>query len=546
MDSRLRGNVYQKHLSQNNSAMKPVFTFTEIRDIESKIISAENFPSIVLMENAGKNSFDILCGVYGDLDEYEIYILTGKGNNAGDGYTLARHLMIHGFEFKIVQIDSPTSLKGDALINYDALVKCGFDFKLAMPFDDFVKRTKTLHKRSNVIVIDAVLGTGISGTLNDKYSDVIQYLNQLKNRVKNLRVASLDIPSGMMSGKQVNPMVKADITITMGSLKTELLFNEGRENSGEVYIAPIGITNELIEKYDSYNRRIVELSDVKAVFPKRRKTSYKYSNGKTLVIGGSKGLSGAVIMSSLSAVKSGAGGVAAAIPLSAAVYLGKKLFEVMKVELGENEEGGIRGDSFDKIKKRMEWADAVLLGPGISTSEDTKNFVFDVITNCNKDIVIDADALNFIAADTDILKRRKFNNKVILTPHIGEFCRLSGLNTEQLIYGRFEQVRRFTSEFKVNVVLKSETTISCVESGIIYINSTGNQSLATAGSGDVLSGIITSMLAQTGDVKTAMICGNYLHGLCADLYFDKNKNKQTASPQDIIKLIPKALTEILN
>jgi len=526
--------------------MKPVFTFNEIRDIESKIISNDNFPSIALMENAGKNSFDILCSAVDDLSDNEIFILTGKGNNAGDGYTLARHMMIGGIEFEIVQIDSPTSLKGDALINYEALVKCGFDFNSSMPFDDFVKRTKALHKKSNVIVIDAILGTGISGNLNDKYVDVIQYLRQLKSRLKNLRIISLDIPSGLMSGKQANPLVRADVTISMGTLKAELLFNEGKENSGEIYIAPIGVTDKLIEKYDTYNQRIVELNDIKAIFPKRRKISYKYSNGKVLVIGGSKGLSGSIIMSSLAAVKSGSGGVAAAIPVSVSGYLGKKLFEIMKVELEENEDGSIRGDSYDKITKRMEWADAVLLGPGISTNEKTKNFVFDVIVNCNKNMVIDADALNFIGSEPDVLKRRNHNNKIILTPHIGEFCRLSGLNADEVIYNRFENVRKFAAEYKVNVVLKSETTLSCIESGIIYINSTGNECLATAGSGDVLSGIITSMLAQTGDVKAAMICGNYLHGLCADIYFAKNKNKQTASPQDIIKLIPKAVTAILN
>jgi NAD(P)H-hydrate epimerase len=336
------------------------------------------------------------------------------------------------------------------------------------------------------------------------------------------------------------------MTISMGTYKTELLFGEGKENSGDVHVVPIGIDDSLINKYDNYNKKIIEPVDIKKIFPKRKKTSYKYSNGKVLIIGGSKGLSGAVAMSSLSALKSGAGGVVAAIPASVSKIFGGKLFEIMTLELDETAEGSIAPRQFEKLKKRINWADAVLIGPGISINEQTKEFVFELITNCRKNLVIDADALTFLAYKIESLFNRKYNNEIIITPHLGEFSRLSGLSIEDIKVNRFEILRDLAGKYSVNIVLKSETTVSCLKNGEMFINSSGNQSLATIGSGDVLSGIIVSLLAQTKDVYTALMCGNYLHGLCADLYSEKYGNRQTASPQDMIKLIPNAVTYLLN
>lgn len=525
--------------------MEPVFTFNEIRNIENQIIGKDNFPSVVLMENAGKNSFDILQREIKDLAEYNIFIICGKGNNAGDGYTLARHLAINNYEFRVIQAEEQFNLKGDARINYDLLVSCLGSKKAFLTLENFAGIIVNFQKKTKILIIDALLGTGISGNLTEKYKSVISLLNSLRARFKKLVTISLDIPSGLSGGITLGPVIKADMTISMGTMKAELLFGAGKENSGNVYIAPIGVTAELVKKYDSYQKYFIELNDVKKIFPERKKASYKYSNGKVLVIGGSKNLSGAVIMSSISAIKSGAGGVAAAIPESISSFIGKKYFEIMKTPLAETAEGTIAGDSFDKIKQRMEWADTILIGPGISLNEETKKFVFDVVLRSTKDLVIDADALTLLASDTVILKKRNPDIRVILTPHIGEFSKLSKISTDEILANRFEAVRHFASEFNVNVMLKSETSLSCTADGEIYLNSTGNQSLASAGTGDVLSGIVASVFAGSHDPKTAMICGNFIHGLCADLYFEKYKNKQTASPTDFIKLIPESISEIL-
>jgi NAD(P)H-hydrate epimerase len=528
--------------------MLPVFTFDEIRIIEKNIIEKESIPSIILMENAGKNSFDLITKEVKNLDEKDIFIICGKGNNAGDGFTFARHCLVNNISVTIVLVVEPSNLKGDALINYEILKKISYNKHnnggelSEINFDDFVKRSRNYTKK-NTLIIDAIIGTGIKGQLDDIFSNAIKSLNNLKLS-KNLKIISLDVPSGVMSGEQVNPVIHADITVSMGTYKAELLLGEGKENTGELYVVPIGITDGLLTKYNSQGVYLIQLSDVKKLFPKRRKTSYKYANGKVLIIGGSRGLSGAVAMSCLSAFKSGAGGVVAAIPKSISTIFNRKLYEVMTVDLDETDEGTIKEDQYSNIKKRMDWADTVLLGPGISLNEKTKEFVFDVIKNCTKNLVIDADALNLLSSDVSVLKNIKHTNEIILTPHPGEFSRLTGIDTKQILLNRFEVLRNFVKEHNVNVALKSETTVSCTRSGEVYINSSGNETLAMAGSGDVLSGIMVSLFSQTNDPKAALISGNYLHGLCADLYAEKTGNKQTASPQDMIKLIPTAVSHI--
>ncbi|HWA05587.1 MAG TPA: NAD(P)H-hydrate dehydratase, partial [Ignavibacteria bacterium] len=234
-----------------------------------------------------------------------------------------------------------------------------------------------------------------------------------------------------------------------------------------------------------------------------------------------------------------------AFPRSISAHFSRKLNEVIKTELDETPDCSIAGNSYTKILKQLSKSDAVLIGPGLSLNSETANFLFDVIINSPKPLVIDADALTLLAGNIEILKQRKSENEIIITPHIGEFSRLSGKSTEDINSNRFEIVRNFAKEYNVNVVLKSETTLSCTIDGKIYINNTGNELLGSAGSGDVLSGIIVSLLAQTGNVNTAMICGNYVHGMLADIYFDKHDNKQSASQQDLIKLIPAAVTELL-
>ncbi len=528
--------------------MRPAFTFTEIREAEKTIIEKEGIPSLILMENAGKNTFDVITSLYPDIADRTIVIVCGKGNNAGDGFVLARHFLINGIPVDVFNLSNPGELKGDALVNFEILRKldsgiCSM-FTVTENDPDILYRSLKRLK-GKALIIDALLGSGTKGSVTGIFEKVIDQINTLKHKNIKIDVISVDVPSGIGEGNTTGASVDACHTITMGAVKTELLYGAGKENSGSLNVVPIGITNDCFERVNIYNKYLAEESDVKSLFPKRKKTSYKYSNGKSLVIGGSKGLSGALIMSSIAALKAGSGAVLAAYPRSITSHFSRKLSEVIKTELDETTDGSIAGDSYTKLLKQLSKADAVLIGPGLSLNSETAKFLFDVIVNAAKPLVIDADALTLLAGNIEILKQRNSKSEIILTPHIGEFSRLSGKTTEEINTNRFEILRNFALEHNVNLVLKSETSLSCTSDGKIYINNTGNELLGSAGSGDVLSGIMVSLLAQSGSVRAAMICGNYIHGMLADIYYDKFGNKQTASQQDLIKQIPSAITEIL-
>ena len=523
--------------------MKPAFSFGEIREVEKRIIENDSFPSLILMENAGKNSYERIISAFPDIDDYEVYIMTGKGNNAGDGFVIARHLLIAGVNFTIVMASDESALTGDALVNFGLLQKENNNLFEIIPFQQL---EKSYNKKAKIIFIDALLGSGIKGKLNTDFEDVINKINSLKEKNKKLKVISVDVPSGLMSGEQVNPIVNADFTITMGSLKTELLYGRGKECAGDILVVPIGISEEYTAKYNIYKKYAVTFEDVIGLFPRRKKSSYKYSNGKVLIIGGSTGLSGAVIMSSAAAMKSGAGAVISAIPDSISAHFSRKLTDIIKVILPSNDDGSISESSYSILSGRIKNSDAVLLGPGISLNGETGKFIFDIIKKCSKNMVIDADALTVLAGDVNVLINREFDSEIILTPHIGEFSRLSKISTAELVLNRFEAVRDFAKKYHVNVVMKSETTFSCLKNGEIYINTSGNEGLGVVGSGDVLSGILVSLLGQTGDVYKTLVCGNYLHGFCSDLYYQKFGNKQSASQHDFIKFIPKAITQFLD
>jgi len=528
--------------------MRPAFTFTEIREAERTIIEKEGIPSLILMENAGKNTFDVITSLYPDIAERTIVIVCGKGNNAGDGFVIARHFLINGIPVDVYNLSGPGELRNDALVNFEILVKLGSgicSMNNITENDPDILYTSLKKLKGKALIIDALLGSGTKGSVKGIYEKVIEQINTLKHKNIKIDVISVDVPSGIGEGNTTGTVVDACHTISMGAVKTEQLYGAGKENTGSLNVVSIGITNDCFERVNTYGKYLVEESDVQSLFPRRKKTSYKYSNGKSLVIGGSKGLSGAVIMSSLAALKAGSGAVLAAYPRSITAHFSRKLSEVIKTELDETPDGSIAGDSYTKILKQLSKADAVLIGPGLSLNEDTANFLFAVISNSPKPIVIDADALTLLAGNIEVLKQRKSASEIMLTPHIGEFSRLTGKTTEEINANRFEIVRDFANEYKVNVVLKSETSLSCTSDGKIYINNTGNELLGSAGSGDVLSGIMVSLLAQSGNVNTAMICGNYIHGMLADIYYDKYGNKQSASQQDLIKLIPAAVTELL-
>jgi NAD(P)H-hydrate epimerase len=528
--------------------MKPCFTFSEIKHTESQIINSENIPSIILMENAGKNSFDIIYNLFDDLKNYSVFVFCGKGNNAGDGLVIARNFIINNFSVNVIFTSSIENLSNDSKLNAEILFKntsekINYFFLNEQNFNDIFNLIKS--NNGKILIIDALFGTGLNSGLKGFYKNIISEINSFRRYSKKIKIISLDVPSGLSESDLQGELIYADYTITMAAVKTELLYGIGKESSGKLFTVPIGITDTLLQKYSNSNKLFIESSDIKKLFPVRKKTSFKYSNGKTLIIGGSKTFSGAVIMSSAAALKSGAGAVFSAFPESVSAIICRKLREVIKIELPSVNNDTVSAEALKYLNDYLNKSDSVLIGPGLKVNQQTIDFVTDFIINCSKPFIIDADALNILALDTSILLKRKYNSPIILTPHLGEFSRIANVSIEELSHNRFEIAKSFALNFNVNIILKSETSFSCSSDGKIYINCSGNEQLASAGSGDILSGIIASILAQSKSPLTSMICGNYIHGKCAEFYMQKFGNAQSAMQKDLINFIPKVISHII-
>lgn len=522
--------------------MKNVFFNTDVLEIEKKLMEKYNIPSIILMENAGMKSADIIWDYFIKENCNRIVILAGKGNNAGDGYVIARHLHSKNLSddiyapIHIFQCYPVTDLKGDALINFN-IVKELFRSDYFEIFDDATKLIDiTEIDNEKILFVDAVFGIGFKGTLDEKivniFSDITQY-------VDNKFVIAIDTPSGLDEYTNADGCLNADLTITMGVRKFNTLFYAGKEVSGKTEIVDIGISGT---KFDDFNDKEIYLIEQYDTFfdeIHRGVNSHKYNNGKLFVLAGSEGFTGAAYLSAQSALRTGCGSVVLGIPEGLNSIMESKTTEVITLPLRSDKY--LTNESYDRINEKLEWADAVLIGPGLGRESDTMSFVRNLVKKYDKNFVIDADGLFAFKGHLDYLKKENCN--IILTPHFGEFANLLEIPLEDLKKDFYNISKEFALKYNVILVLKNSPTVITNGNGF-YINSCGQENLATIGSGDVLSGIIASLFAQSGDVFNSSISGVYLHSFCGDKLYDKFGNSGTIAG-DLIEQIPAAKNEII-
>ena len=370
--------------------MKSIFFNTEVLDAEKKIITSLNIPSLILMENAGYNSFLYISGFIKKNSIKNINILAGKGNNAGDGFVIARHLVASGNFINVFLFYDEKELKGDALINYEILRNLSKEYKnLKIIFLSDLNVFKREIRLEGSLIIDAVFGVGFKGELDAKIKDAFNFINDLKKK----KIIAVDTVSGLAHYNKTDGCLKADITLSMGVKKYNSVFWGGRIVSGLNEIMNIGIP---VSEFDRRNeRRIFEIekSDVEKFIPVRNIHSNKYTNGKLFVLSGSKGFTGAAYLCSLSALKSGCGAVILGIPDSLYPIMGKKLNEVIILPLNETNEKSFSDESYDKIKEKIKWSNTCLIGPGIGRNEETLGLVRKIIRENDINLVLDADGL---------------------------------------------------------------------------------------------------------------------------------------------------------
>ncbi|MCS7233717.1 MAG: NAD(P)H-hydrate dehydratase [Synergistetes bacterium] len=508
-------------------------TAEEMREIDRYAIEKLGIPGIILMENAGLKTVIGMREVIPNLLEKRILIVAGKGNNAGDGFVVARHIFNLGGEVKVALCSPSSEIKGDALINFEIAKNIGVCLLEIGSIDEL----RMLLDWSD-IVVDALLGTGVRGEVKGFFAEVIKEVN-----LAGKPIVAIDLPSGLeaSSGRVYGPCIRANWTFTMCLPKLGLWVYPGAYYSGQIFVVDISVPSWVWEKEFNIKRELLTIPYVRELLPlKRDPQSHKGDFGRVLVIAGSRGFTGAAALTSLGALRIGAGLVYLATPESLNDILETKLTEVIKIPVSDSD-GAFDIRSFLDLKEHIEKCDVIVLGPGIGTSPPTKLFVHKLIEEINKPIVIDADGLNCLADNVELLKACK--GKVVITPHPGEMARLIGKSTSYVQENRLEVAESFSSETGVVVVLKGARTVISSPDGKIYVNPTGNPGMATGGTGDVLTGMIGGLIAQGLGLTEASCVGVFLHGLSGDIVASK-KGELSLIASDLLDFLPEAIKEV--
>lgn len=512
-----------------------VLNASQMREIDRLAIEDIGIPGPVLMENAGREVFREITRRFPDLVKETVVIVAGKGNNGGDGLVIARHLVNHGAHPIVLLLAAREDIRGDAALNLAVAGAAGVDIREAKTEDEWRKRRAVLGEAT--IIVDAVFGTGLVRAAGGLYADAIRDINSSRA----FKVA-VDIPSGLSSDAfdLIGPAVKADLTVALAAPKIAHVLPPAEDYVGQLVVADIGIPPRVFDR-PGLNLQLAETKSLLRVFAPRKSDTHKGTYGHVLVISGSLGKSGAAVLAGRAALKTGAGLVTVATPASCLPIVARSMAELMTEPLEETPEKTIAARALDRAASLARGKEAVLIGPGLSTHPSTGEFLDGLLPRLKGPAVIDADGLNLIGLNPGML--RKLPRPAILTPHPGEFARLTGLSTAEVLKRRLELAPSLAAEHGVHVVLKGYRTLVAAPDGRVFINPTGNPGLATGGSGDVLSGILASLLAQLKDPLLAAIAGVYVHGLSGDLAAAKLSEKALVAG-DIIRFLPRALKDL--
>ena len=475
----------------------------QMRDTDKAAEQIGGIPSIVLMENAAIACVRELEKDFPDLEKRSAVIFCGKGNNGGDGLAIARHLINKGAEVSVYLV-SGSEYKGDAEINYNILEGMGAEIE-DLPDMELMKYII----KSADIVVDAIYGTGIHGTIRGAGLELIPVINANAKYV-----LSVDIPSGMNAdtGEICGACINATKTVTFAAWKIGMLMFPGADCTGEVVLSDISIPKYIIDRQD-YAAEIIDDEIVKECFPKRKGNTQKGNYGKVLIVAGSIGMSGAAYLASTAAVKTGAGLVSVACCESVNKALEVKTTEAMTIELPERD-GHIAKEAAALVLEKAKKSDVILIGPGLGRSEDVKELVRAVLTGANVPVIVDADAINAVAEDLSMIS--ECSCPLIFTPHEMEMSRLTGKGINEVVNNRLELSKAFCEKYGVTLILKGHHTIVTSPSLKQYINITGNAGMATGGSGDVLAGMTAAIAARGIDETKAAAAAVRLHGLAGD------------------------------
>jgi ADP-dependent NAD(P)H-hydrate dehydratase / NAD(P)H-hydrate epimerase len=512
---------------------RPAYLVTaeEMRNFDAVAINEYGIPGVVLMENAGRSTFQIVREYLGgDVRGMTAAVVAGPGNNGGDGYVIARYLINHGAEVHTFLLSPREKIKGDALVNLQILEKMT-DRIIPIEDEDSLEEATGVWRESDVVV-DAILGTGLNAEVRSPYREAILEFNACPG----FRVA-VDLPSGLNAdtGRVLGVAVQADLTVTYGFQKLGTALYPGLEYCGRLEVVDISIPLPAIEKSLPRASLYAEADFNEYFLLRSNPEAHKGTFGHVLVVGGSPGKTGAPTMTAMAASRMGAGLVTVGIPASLNAILEVKLTEEMTEPLPEPILGYLGEGAAERVLSLAEGKSCLALGPGISTREGIGELIVKVLAEYDGWVVIDADGLNCLVPHMAALKHAKA--RVVLTPHPGEMGRLTGTSAAQVQHDRMAAARTLAVKHSIWVVLKGARTLTASPDGHIFVNTTGSPWMASGGQGDALTGILAGLLGQRIPPEVALPFGVYMHGLAADRIVERT-GPHPVIATDVINELP--------
>jgi ADP-dependent NAD(P)H-hydrate dehydratase / NAD(P)H-hydrate epimerase len=512
----------------DESLLLPLYSGDLMRKVDGTAIHGIGIPGGHLMERAGLAVADEIFDRY---DPDEVVVFSGKGNNGGDGFVIARELFNAGVEVTVFILAAPGEYQDDAALNLHILEQLGVDVLPAVDDEGELHEGVVALTEMADVVVDAIFGTGFTGAAKGPAAQAIELINEAPGAV-----VSVDIASGVGAdaGAVHGPAVAADLTVALHAAKAGHFVTPGGAFSGEVVVVPIGIPP--LCDHDSDTWLLTAAGVAELVVPKSA-LDHKRSVGTVLVVGGSRGMTGAAHMAAFSALRAGAGLVHAALPQGAG---GEKPFlEVITVE-APGEDGQFSLEAKAALAEQAAGLKAVAVGPGLGRNDGARLLVRELLS-LDRPLLLDADALWALGEKLELLAGR--TQPTVITPHEGELGRLLGRPADEVAAQRLVCARSAAQRSNATVVLKGEATIVADPSGRAYVVPTGNPGLATPGTGDVLTGVIAAQLAKGLSGTEAACLGAFLHGFAADLASEQVGTEGMVA-SDVIESLPAAVERL--
>lgn len=506
-----------------------VSTVEQMRAMDRRATEQHAIPGEILMEHAGHAVYEVIRAREGTVGR-KVVVLCGGGHNGGDGLVIARKLLSAGAEVKTFLLTEASKYEGSPRLNYEMLAGCGAEIVETPKVAQIVAALEGAE-----IVVDAIFGTGLARAVEGRYREVIEALAAQRSQPSHARVYSVDIPSGVHgdSGQVLGVAVQADATVSFGLPKQGNLLYPGAGLCGQLYVSHISFPPQLQQ-----NDALAVCLSEPTRLPRRQPDGHKGSFGDALFIAGAASYYGAPALAAMAHLRAGGGYSRLAAPRSVTEVVASFANEVVLAPQKETAAGSLSFDNVAGLASLAEGVDVVVLGPGLSLGDETRRLVRQLAMDINKPLVIDGDGLTAISSYSEAVSRRQA--PTVLTPHPGEMMRISGRSKKELADDPIGALRSTAAKLDAYIVLKGAHSLIGAPDGEVFINTSGNSGMATAGSGDVLTGTISAMLGQGLGLGDAVRTAVFLHGLAGDLAAEQ-KGEDGMIARDILGCLPQAL-----